>query len=384
MSGYKHTLNLPQTEFPMRAGLPKREPELLARWHDMDLYGRLREQRQGQPRYVLHDGPPYANGAIHIGHAVNKVLKDIIVKARGLDGFDAPYVPGWDCHGLPIELVVERRIGKAGDKVSAREFRTACREYAATQVEAQREDFIRLGVFGRWDKPYLTMAFETEADIIRAFGRIFEKGYVYRGERPVHWCFDCGSALAEAEVEYEDRRSPSIDVAFEVTERPALAGAFGLNAAALDDDVPASVVIWTTTPWTLPANRAVALHPELEYVLVEAGTAAGRQRLVVAEALLDAVTARCGLQSPQVLARAPGAALAGLALHRGQFLVCRLGDAHDQRKHLARLGEREHARVVWRAYARQIVHAGIGASGISGARTVGTRRGRPQHLQRQP
>ncbi|RMG53933.1 MAG: isoleucine--tRNA ligase, partial [Gammaproteobacteria bacterium] len=216
MSDYKHTLNLPQTDFPMRGNLAKREPDMVARWEEQKLYDRLRAHCAGRPKFILHDGPPYANGDIHIGHAVNKILKDIIVKSRTLAGFDAPYVPGWDCHGLPIELQVEKKIGKAGKDVDAATFRTACREYAAEQVAGQRRDFRRLGVLGDWERPYLTMDFRFEADIVRSLGRIIEQGHLVKGAKPVHWCVDCGSALAEAEVEYEDKTSHAIDVRFEV------------------------------------------------------------------------------------------------------------------------------------------------------------------------
>ena len=212
MSNYKDTLNLPKTNFPMRGNLAKREPEFLKNW-DI-IYQQLREQRKEAKKFILHDGPPYANGNIHIGHAVNKILKDIIVKAKTLDGFDAPYVPGWDCHGLPIELEVEKQLGKAGHNVNASEFRQACRDYANQQVDKQREDFKRLGVIGDWDNPYLTMNYQTEADIIRALGQIIQAGHVHSGFKPVHWCSDCGSALAEAEVEYEDKKSTAIDVRF--------------------------------------------------------------------------------------------------------------------------------------------------------------------------
>jgi isoleucyl-tRNA synthetase len=219
---YKHTLNLPQTDFPMKANLAAREPETLKRWEAMDLYGQLRAVRQGRPKYILHDGPPYANGDIHIGHAMQKILKDMVVKSRSMSGFDSPYVPGWDCHGLPIEHQVEKKIGKAGDKVSASAFRKACREYAARQVDGQREDFKRLGVLGDWTRPYLTMDFKFEADILRQLGRVIAGGHVYKSYKPVHWCIDCGSALAEAEVEYEDKTSPAIDVRFPVADEAAL------------------------------------------------------------------------------------------------------------------------------------------------------------------
>ena len=214
MSDYKHTLNLPETDFPMRGNLAQREPDMLKQWAKMDLYASLREASAGREKFILHDGPPYANGDLHLGHAVNKILKDIIVKSRTLDGFDAPYVPGWDCHGLPIELNVEKKVGKPGRKVDAAGFRKACQEYAGKQVDGQRKDFIRLGVLGAWDKPYLTMQYPVEADIIRSLGRIVENGHLTKGSKPVHWCTDCGSALAEAEVEYGEHRSPSIYVAF--------------------------------------------------------------------------------------------------------------------------------------------------------------------------
>lgn len=257
----KYKLNLPETAFPMRGDLAKREPQWLKQWQEKKLYERIRQARKGAPKFVLHDGPPYANGDIHIGHAVNKILKDIIIKAKTLSGFDAPYVPGWDCHGLPIELVVEKNHGK---NIDPAKFRELCRAYAAEQVEKQKKDFIRLGVLGDWDNPYLTMDFKTEADIMRALGEIYKNGYLYQGSKPVHWCVDCGSALAEAEVEYEDVNSPAIDVGFKFIDNTGLAKAFGLEKV----DGDAYAVIWTTTPWTLPANQAVSVHPELEYNLL--------------------------------------------------------------------------------------------------------------------
>lgn len=299
MSDYKNTLNLPQTDFPMRGNLPAREPITAAYWQENRVYQTLRETRAGKPRYLLHDGPPYANGEIHIGHAVNKILKDIIVKSRSLDGYDAPYVPGWDCHGLPIELVVEKRIGKAGKEVTPAEFRKACRAYAQEQVDGQSEDFQRLGVFGEWADPYLTMAFKTEANIIRALGKILEKGHVYQGEKPVHWCLDCRSALAEAEVEHENKTSPSIDVLFPAVDPASLATKMG---AELPPGAEAGVVIWTTTPWTLPANQAVALHPQLNYLLV-AATLPDRAEpvyLVIAEELVEVAMQRYGLEHETV------------------------------------------------------------------------------------
>ena len=310
---YKNTLNLPRTDFPMKANLATREPEMLKRWESIDLYGLLRAAGKGRPKYVLHDGPPYANGDIHIGHALNKILKDIIVKSKTLSGFDAPYVPGWDCHGLPIEHAVEKKIGKAGVQVDAATFRAACREYAASQVERQRQDFIRLGVTGDWRNPYLTMDFRFEADIIRALGRIVAGGYVYQGYKPVHWCIDCGSALAEAEVEYQDRTSPAIDVRFSVVDSSDLLARVE-RAPSHDSEGPISVVIWTTTPWTLPANQAVALHPTLDYVLVQYTGNIGPERLLVADALLKDVMLRYGVSDYRVVARVRGAALEGMKL----------------------------------------------------------------------
>jgi isoleucyl-tRNA synthetase len=303
MTDYKDTLNLPKTAFPMKGNLPNREPEVLKRWDDMDLYARLRERGQGRPLFVLHDGPPYANGDIHIGHAVNKVLKDIIVKSKTLEGFNAPYIPGWDCHGLPIELNVEKKVGKAGVKVDTETFRDACRKYANRQVDGQRRDFIRLGVLGDWQNPYLTMQHKFEADIIRALGKIIENGHLDRGFKPVHWCTDCGSALAEAEVEYEDKDSPAIDVRFRVLNEEGLDGHKG--------EGPLSVVIWTTTPWTLPANRAVALNPELDYAVVQCNTGQGQERLLLAEALLKDIMLRYSVENYQVLAYCKGSDLEG-------------------------------------------------------------------------
>ncbi len=263
MTDYKDTLNLPDTPFPMRGDLAKREPQMVANWQAQQRYRKIRAAKQGKPKFILHDGPPYANGDIHIGHAVNKVLKDIIVKSKTLAGFDAPYVPGWDCHGLPIELQVEKKHGKA---IPPAQFRVLCREYAKEQIERQKKDFIRLGVLGDWEHPYLTMDYRTEADIMRALGSIYERGYLYQGRKPVNWCLDCQSALAEAEVEYEDKTSPAIDVGFEVKDRVALEKAFGVS---LPVEAKVYAVIWTTTPWTLPANQAVSVHPEHEYCLIK-------------------------------------------------------------------------------------------------------------------
>jgi len=313
VTDYKATLNLPQTDFPMRGNLARREPEMLRRWQETNLYARIREQGKGRERFILHDGPPYANGEIHIGHAVNKVLKDIIVKARTLDGLDAPYVPGWDCHGLPIELNVEKKVGKAGVRVEPGEFRQACRDYAQGQVDGQREDFKRLGVFGDWDHPYLTMDFRYEADIIRTLGRIIEAGHLHKGAKPVHWCTDCGSALAEAEVEYEDKTSAAIDVRFAVLDEPAL-WARCHHVEGHTGEGPVSVVIWTTTPWTLPANQAVAVHPELDYAVVQSEGEHGPERLILAEALLKDAMARWERDDYRVVAYCRGADLEGLKL----------------------------------------------------------------------
>ncbi|WP_058912182.1 isoleucine--tRNA ligase [Entomohabitans teleogrylli] len=301
MSDYKSTLNLPETGFPMRGDLAKREPGMLARWNGDDLYGIIRNAKKGKKTFILHDGPPYANGSIHIGHAVNKILKDIIVKSKGLAGYDSPYVPGWDCHGLPIELKVEQLIGKPGEKVSASEFRAACRKYAAEQVEGQRNDFIRLGVLGDWAHPYLTMEYQTEANIIRALGKIIANGHLHKGAKPVHWCVDCRSALAEAEVEYYDKTSPSVYVAFHAVDSAAVAAKFGVSAV----DGPLSLVIWTTTPWTLPANRAISLHPEFDYALVQAKG----QALIVAKDLVESVMKSAQIDDWQILGTAKGAEL---------------------------------------------------------------------------
>ena len=300
---YKKTLNLPSTGFPMKGNLAQREPERLKKWTQAELYQQIRKEFAGKPKFILHDGPPYANGEIHIGHAVNKVLKDIIVKSKTLSGFDAPYVPGWDCHGLPIELMVEKKIGKAGVKVSPAVFRKACREYAAKQVEIQKEAFIRLGILGDWENPYLTMDFAFEADIVRSLGKITQKGHVAAGAKPVHWCTDCGSALAEAEVEYEDKHSPAIDVRFKVVDEAAFMSLCH-HAPAHEGQGDLSVVIWTTTPWTLPANQGVALNPDLEYVIVQCAT----ERLVVAEALLKDSLLRFGIDDYHVIAYGKGSA----------------------------------------------------------------------------
>ena len=301
MSDFKNTLNLPETGFPMRGDLAKREPAMLDNWYKQDLYGIIRAAKKGKKSFILHDGPPYANGSIHIGHSVNKILKDIIVKSKGMAGYDSPYVPGWDCHGLPIELKVEQLIGKPGEKVTAAEFRAACRKYAAEQVEGQKADFIRLGVLGDWDHPYLTMDFKTEANIIRALGKIIGNGHLHKGAKPVHWCTDCGSSLAEAEVEYYDKVSPAIDVAFNAVDAEAVAAKFGATAF----NGPISLVIWTTTPWTMPANRAVALNAEFAYQLVQIDG----QCLILATDLVASVMKRIGVTEWTVLGECKGADL---------------------------------------------------------------------------
>ena len=306
MNDYKDTLNLPGTAFPMRANLPQREPAMLAFWETLGLYEKIRTTKKGKPKFILHDGPPYANGAIHIGHAVNKILKDMIVKSRQLDGMDAPFIPGWDCHGLPIELEVEKKKGKPDNAEQADAFRRACRDYAQRQINRQRDDFIRLGVVADWQNPYLSMDYRTQADILRALGKAIEHGYFERGVRPVYWCLECSSALAEAEVEYADKTSTAIDVLFVAARPDELAARFHVSS----DSQPAGVVIWTTTPWTLPANRAVAVHPELEYALVKTE----RHVLVVAASLLETWAARCQINKYQILARCRGTDLEGLQL----------------------------------------------------------------------
>jgi isoleucyl-tRNA synthetase len=276
MADYKKTLNLPDTPFPMRGDLAKREPQWVKEWNEKGVYKRLRAASKGRPRFVLHDGPPYANGDIHIGHAVNKILKDVIVKSKTMAGFDAPYVPGWDCHGMPIEVQIEKKHGK---NLPAGETQRLCRAYATEQIEKQKQDFQRLGVLGDWDHPYLTMAYRNEADEIRGLGVLLKKGYIFRGLKPVNWCFDCGSALAEAEVEYEDRKDPAIDVGFEFFERKKVAAAFGLRSLP---DKKGYIVIWTTTPWTLPGNQALNVNPDFMYALVDTD----RGMLIVADAML--------------------------------------------------------------------------------------------------
>ena len=308
---YKATILLPDTAFPMRGDLPKREPDTLARWESEGLYAQIRSAAKGRPQFVLHDGPPYANGAIHLGHAVNKILKDIIVKSKTLAGFDAPYIPGWDCHGLPIEIAIEKKFGKVGVKLDATEFRQKCREYATAQIDVQRRDFKRLGVLGDWEHPYRTLDFKYEADEIRALAKVVDNGHLLRGVKPVYWCFDCGSALAEAEIEYQDKTSPAVDVAYAARNSQQVSRAFG---SELPEGVEVAIPIWTTTPWTLPASLAISLGPELDYVLVEGPAKAdGTPRwLVLAQALAEQALARYGVDTLVIHGRAVGEKLEGL------------------------------------------------------------------------
>ena len=306
MKNYKETLNLPNTAFPMKANLAQREPEILNFWEENNLYQKIREKHNNNKKFILHDGPPYANGDIHIGHAVNKILKDIIIKSKGLSGLNAPYVPGWDCHGLPIELQVEKKIGKAGVKVEPEVFRNACREFASKQVDKQRIDFKRLGVLGDWENPYLTMDYSTEANIIRALGKIINTGHLHKGVKPVHWCIDCCSALAEAEVEYNDKQSPAIDVRFPLVECSNFLKQFNIEKNINS----VSIVVWTTTPWTLPANQAVALHPENNYALVQVSN----EILIIANELYETVLSRCGFTDYKVLSKYSGSYFEGLKL----------------------------------------------------------------------
>ncbi len=306
MTDYKATLNLPKTAFAMKANLAQREPKMLEQWLNNKLYEEIRAARAGCKQFILHDGPPYANGDIHIGHSVNKILKDIIIKSKTMSGFDAPYVPGWDCHGLPIEHNVEKKVGKAGAKVDVKTFRQKCREYAAKQVAGQKKDFIRLGVLGDWDNPYLTMDYGFEADIIRSLGEIIENGHLHKGFKPVYWSVVGGSALAEAEVEYQDKTSASIFVRFNVVDEALLIKAI----PELAGTGVVSVVIWTTTPWTLPANQAVSLHADLEYVVVQAGS----ERMLLAEALHESVMASAGIKEFSIVGTCRGDQLEKLAL----------------------------------------------------------------------
>ena len=303
---YKDTLNLPKTSFPMKASLAQREPKRLEAWEAAGLYEQIRAHCVDRDTYIMHDGPPYANAPIHLGTSLNKILKDIVTKSKTLSGFNVPYVPGWDCHGLPIELKVEKKVGKAGTKLDHREFRQACRDFAAKQVDIQRADFKRLGVLGEWDNPYLSMNFTYEANEIRALAKIIEQGHLERGQKPVHWCTACGSALAEAEVEYQDKTSPAIDVAFDVVDVDAVLKKFAIDASITSVAMP----IWTTTPWTLPANQAVSINPHFDYVLVQYK----QRHLILAKALLESVMARYQVSDYNVMGETTGDLLEGIEL----------------------------------------------------------------------
>ncbi|MWP47095.1 isoleucine--tRNA ligase [Gilliamella sp. Pas-s27] len=301
MTDYKNTLNLPETGFPMRGDLAKREPAMLQHWYDKALYQKIRQVKKGKKAFILHDGPPYANGKLHIGHAVNKIIKDIIIKSKSLSGYDSPYIPGWDCHGLPIEQKVEEQVGKPGVKVTPAEFRQICRDYAASQVELQKADFIRMGVLGDWQNPYLTMNYDTEANIIRALGKVIKNGHLVKGAKPVYWCTDCMSSLAEAEVEYYDKSSPAIDVKFKAVDNQAVASKFGITT-----NLTIYAVIWTTTPWTLPASRGIALNADFEYQLVQIND---KECLILAADLVEAVMKRANISDWKILGSCQGDAL---------------------------------------------------------------------------
>jgi isoleucyl-tRNA synthetase len=304
----KYPVNMTETAFPMRGDLAKREPQWVKQWQEKKVYQRIRKASAGRPKFILHDGPPYANGEIHLGHAVNKILKDMIVKARNMAGFDAQYVPGWDCHGMPIEIQIEKKYGK---NLPVAEVQAKARAYANEQIALQKKDFIRLGVLGEWDNPYKTMNFSNEADELRALGKILEKGYVYRGLKPVNWCFDCGSALAEAEVEYQDKRDPAIDVGFPFAEHDKLATAFGLSELPTRHGY---IVIWTTTPWTIPANQALNVHPEFDYALVETTRNGEATLLILAKDLVASCLERFGLEG-KVIATTTGEKLSLIRFH---------------------------------------------------------------------
>lgn len=304
MSDYKDTLNLPKTSFSMKGNLASKEPMILNKWEKQGIYKKIREHFAGRDKFVLHDGPPYANGSIHVGHTVNKILKDIIVKSKTLSGFNAPYIPTWDCHGLPIELQVEKKYGKAGQKISEDAFRKECRKYAKQQVEIQKKDFKRLGVLGQWEQPYLTMDFSYEANMIRTLAKIIENKHLTKGFKPVHWCTDCGSALAEAEVEYKDKISPAIDVKFKIKDKEKLAKAFGLESLNHD----AFAIIWTTTPWTLPANQAIVVNNQLNYSLIKIEDF----YIILAENLVEQTLKRYTIENSQVIASTSGDKLIGI------------------------------------------------------------------------
>ena len=312
MTNYKETLNLPDTGFPMKASLPKREPGLLKQWDENNLYLKIRQQQAGKEKFLLLDGPPYANGKIHIGHAVNKVLKDIVIKSKTLSGFDAPYLPGWDCHGLPIEHQVEKKKGKMGSKLDASQYREACRDYALQQVSEQRDDFIRLGILGQWEKPYLTLDRNYEAEQIRAFATIVKNGHLIYGHKPVHWCLDCKSALAEAEVEYKDKESDAVDVLFRIVDINDFLARTGLNLG--QTNLPIYLPIWTTTLWTLPANQAVVLGEDLRYLLVATESHQGPYCVVVSEGLQESIRDRWQAEKWDVIGSVNPSDIEGLQL----------------------------------------------------------------------
>ena len=307
MSDYKHTLNLPETEFPMRGNLAQREPGMIKQWQEKKLYEQIRIAKKGKKSFILHDGPPYANGDIHLGHSVNKILKDIIVKSKTLSDFDSPYVPGWDCHGLPIELQVEKKVGKPGKKVTAAEFRQKCRDYAQRQIDGQLAGFERLGVLGDWKNPYKTMDFKSEANIIRAMGKIIGNGHLQKGAKPVHFCTDCGSALAEAEVEYKDKKSHAVDIKFSAVDADALVNKFH-HPEGHTGEGNVAIVIWTTTPWTIPSNQAVALAADVEYVLMQV-EGEQPQRIIVASELASGLMDKWGFEKFHALGYAKGGEL---------------------------------------------------------------------------
>ena len=302
---YKGTLNLPQTGFPMKANLTQKEPGILEYWEETHVYEKLQKKNSQNTPYILHDGPPYANGHIHIGHALNKILKDIIVKYKTMCGFYSPYVPGWDCHGLPIELQVDKNLGKKKDTLDILEKRKLCKEYARSFVDVQRDEFKRLGVFGDWGNPYLTLTNSYEATIVREFSKFVSAGSVYKGKKPVHWCPSCITALAEAEVEYADKESPSIFVKFALSPEMTATYLPGLKGKRV------SVIIWTTTPWTLPANLALALHPDFEYAAVEHNG----EVFIVAEGRIPPLREKLGIEG-KVLLHVKGKSLEGMeAVH---------------------------------------------------------------------
>ena len=313
---YKETLNLPKTDFPMKANLPQREPAILAKWDKMNLYQQIRKARVGRPQWILHDGPPYANGRLHIGHAVNKILKDVVVKSYSLSNYDSPYVPGWDCHGLPIEVNVEKKIGRPRTTEEKKRFRQECRAYAAHWLNVQRTEFKRMGVVGDWDNPYITMDFKIEANIIRSLARIYQNNHLYQGYKPVQWCLHCASALAEAEVEYKNKKSVAIDIGFPLVDEAKLAER--LNTS-LGGEGEVLFVIWTTTPWTIPANRSVTLHPQLSYEIVQTYKEDKPLRLVLAAELVDSLMEKFGLSTGEKLHSIKGEDLEGLELRHPYY-----------------------------------------------------------------